>query len=377
VVASNQLIDFTWPAAALGNQRVYLELLAIDSANPVRNLDCREKNVAKGQLFAQEFIESLKPFGVIRFLDWSGANGTSTFTWGNRQSPDALVQVNKKNVAIEHMIGLARATGASPWFTIPWNADESYIRGFAQMAHDRVPPGTPVYVEFANEVWNYASPVTYQAQQEGLATALSANAFEAVLRRYAEKLTWAMKIWTQVYADRPRDLVRMAATQHTNPWTATTVLSFRDTASYVDALATAPYFGHGLLDSYAASSAATLFQTLATNANEAAGPMAIANREIAKQYRKRYIAYEAGQHLINFSNIALLASVNRDARMYEVYRTYLARWRGNVGDVMVLYNATGPITGSGAWGMREYAGQPLAETPKRRAALEDASLWIK
>lgn len=377
VTPGDHIVDFVWPATPLSAQRVYLELLATDAADPVRNLDCREKGISKDQVFAGEFIESLKPFGVIRFLDWSGANGPATFTWENRQTPDALVQVNKKNVALEHMVTLVRKTGASPWFPIPWNSDETYVRGFAQMVHDRVPAGTPVYVEFANEVWNYSFPITHQAQKEGLERGLAGDGFEAALRRYAEKLTWAMKIWTDVYADRPADLVRVAATQHGNPWTATTVLSYGDTAKYVDALATAPYFGHTLFDANPSGDLNSLFQTLTANANESVSTLAEANKAVAKDYGKRYIAYEAGQHLINSSNNALLSSINRDPRMFDVYKAYLAGWRANVGDVMVLYNATGPITGSGAWGLREYAGQPIAEASKRRAAVTDAGLWVK
>lgn len=375
--AGDHVFDFTWPALALDKQRVWLELLETSPSDPVRNLDCREKDMPRSQVFADEFIESLKPFGVIRFLDWSGANGKSTFEWATRQSKDALVQVNTKNVALEHMIALARKTGASPWFPIPWNADESYVRGMAKLVHDNVPAGTPVYVEMANEVWNYSFPVTHLAQEEGLARSLSSNAFEAALRRYAEKLTWAMKIWTEVYADRPGDLVRVAATQHSNPWTATTVLSHGDTANFVDALATAPYFGHTLFTKTATTELAPLFEALALDADNAVNALAIQNRAIAQKYGKRYIAYEAGQHLINSSNTGLLAALNRDTRMYDVYRSYLASWRSNFGDVMVLYNSAGPISGSGAWGLREYAGQPISQAPKRRAAVEGAASWIK
>jgi hypothetical protein len=228
----------------------------------------------------------------------------------------------------------------------------------------------------ANEVWNYSFPVTTQAQEEGLSATLSTNAFEATLRRYGQKLTWAMKIWTEVYADRPGDLVRVAATQHSNPWTASTVLSYGETANFVDALATAPYFGHSLFQKNTTSDLDSLFQSLTAD-SDAVAALTITNRDIAKKYGKRYIAYEAGQHLINGSNVTLLSSLNRDTRMYDLYRSYLANWRTNVSDVMVLYNSTGPITSSGAWGLREYAGQPMIETPKRRAAYEDALNWVK
>jgi hypothetical protein len=373
---SDHRIDFTWPATPLDKQRVFLQLKNDSASNPVRSLDCRESSVPQSQLFASEFIDAMKPFGVIRFLDWSGANGNASFNWAGRRSPNALVQAGAKGVAIEHMIALVNRTGSSAWFNIPWNSDEAYVRNFAQLAHDRIPAGRPVYVEFSNEVWNYAFPTTHQAQQEGLAQNLSSSPMEAMLRRYAEKMAWAMKIWTEVYADRPSDLVRVSGAQHTNPWTATTILGYGDTAKYVDALATAPYFGHTLFDS-GTTDLPTLMQILSTQANEAVAVQAVANQAVAKQYGKRYIAYEAGQHLINTSNPALVVAVNRDQRMYDVYRSYLTSWRTQIGDVMVLYSSSGPITLSGAWGIREFAGQPLAEAPKLRAVIDESASWIK
>jgi hypothetical protein len=61
--------------------------------------------------------------------------------------------------------------------------------------------------------------------------------------------------------------------------------------------------------------------------------------------------------------------VNRAPEMGDLYRAYIAAWRAKVGDVMTLYSATSPAGAGGAWGIREYAGQPQSETPKRRAAV--------
>jgi hypothetical protein len=374
--AGDHAIDFTWPALSYADQRVWLQLKSSAASDPVRNLDCRESGVPSTQLFADEFIESMKPFGVIRFLDWSGTNGNATFRWIDRRVPGALVQAGAQGVAIEHMVALVNKTGASPWFNIPWNSDDSYVRNFAQYVHDNIPAGRAIYVEFSNEVWNYSFPTTHQAEQEGLSEGLSSNAFEAALRRYAEKASWAMKIWTEVFSDRSADLVRVVGAQHSNPWTASTILSYRDTAKQFDALTTAPYFGHSLFDS-GETNAPALLQKLTAQATEAVTTLAGANKAIAQQYNKRYIAYEAGQHLINAGNSTLVAALNRDGKMYDIYRSYMASWRTNVGDVMVLYSSTSPITSSGAWGIREFAGQPLAAAPKRRAVLDDAANWIK
>ncbi len=59
--------------------------------------------------------------------------------------------------------------------------------------------------------------------------------------------------------------------------------------------------------------------------------------------------------------------MQRDPRMGEVYLRYLEGWRRRFGDTLVLYAATAPIGEYGSWGLREYAGQPAAETPKLSA----------
>ena len=95
-----------------------------------------------------------------------------------------------------------------------------------------------------------------------------------------------------------------------------------------------------------------------------------ANQAIARRFGKRYIAYEAGQHVLSSRGTDLLAAINRDPRMYDIYKNYISTWRSQVNDVMVLYSSASPITQWGAWGLREYTGQPLSETPKRRAVID-------
>jgi hypothetical protein len=56
--------------------------------------------------------------------------------------------------------------------------------------------------------------------------------------------------------------------------------------------------------------------------------------------------------------------------MYDIYKRYTADWKSQLGDTVAFYSATGQISKYGSWGIREYAGQPISETPKRRAVLE-------
>jgi hypothetical protein len=186
-------------------------------------------------------------------------------------------------------------------------------------------------------------------------------------------------------------------------------------ATQMDALAVAPYFGGYISDSPNAEGGHfeqllewtqaddggldLLFYELRTGALlqaafhqfgaiEAAAQIARNNKPLADRYRLTLIAYEGGQHLAPVSHLGttcvpwqqlpecaparaiqeLYIAANRDARMGELYAAYLEAWRAAGGTLLVHYHALGqPAYRFGAWGAKEYAGQPDQDAPKYRA----------
>ena len=370
---SGRSLTFDWPAAPApeSNSRNWLDLSNMSATDPVRDLDCREKGAPRDQVFATSFIDSLKPFGVIRFLDWSAANpNPATVTWADRSRPTGINQADRsRGVALEHMLAAAKAAGADPWFTIPWNADADYVTRMAKLVHDSLPPGRRVYVELANEPWNYAFPLSHQIQKEGLAAGLDTNGFQAMLKRYSQKTIATMRIWSTVFADKPAALVRVAGSQAVNPWVTEQILAYPGLPAAIDAVAIAPYFQYDKAE----ASTAPLPERLASLRRGQANVLTQAWRtlDMVRSRGKRLITYEAGQHVTDFTpgGGERVQQVNRAPEMERLYRDYIAAWKAKAGDLMVLYSATGPAGGGGAWGIQEYAGQPLDQTPKRRAAL--------
>jgi len=373
LVRGDHVLTFDWPAGPPpeGNTRNWINVSGVPANDPVRDLDCREKNAPRDQMFASQLIDSLKPYSVLRFLDWSATNtNPAKITWAERTLPTGVNQADhSRGVALENMVLLANTVGADPWFAIPWNADEDYVTRMAKLVHDNLASNRRAYVEIGNENWNYAFPLAHQIQSEGLAAGLDTNGFIANLKRYSQKTVWAMKIWAKVFADRPGQLVRVIGSQSANPWVGQQVLAAPEVASNVDAIAIAPYFNYAgdVTGRSLVERQASLRAGLAQTMKDITG-----NQDTAKQYGKRLITYEGGQHVVDFTNggAARVQDINRSAVMYDLYKSYIATWKSQVNDVMTLYSATGMAGAGGAWGIREYAGQPVDQTPKRKAALE-------
>ena len=134
---------------------------------------------------------------------------------------------------------------------------------------------------------------------------------------------------------------------------------------------TAPYFGARLnKNTYASTD--DMFAALDGEIDRTLD-IALKVKAVAAQFGKRYIAYEGGQHLI-FKDVAFEEKVERDPRMYDAYRKYLDFWRTHIGDTISLWTASGVISRYGGWGLVEYVGQPLSETPKMRAVQDQIAL---
>ena len=345
-----------------------MRLITVEAADPIRNLDCREADANPNATFDPTFLADAKKYSVLRFMKWTSAvESNASVTWASRSKPNQGRVAGPDGVALEYMIQLANETGSDPWFAIPWNADEEYVRKFAETVRDQLNPSRRAYVEVSNEVWNYVYKVTHQASAEAAAARLSTDAHQGMLMRYAQKTGQVMDVWSSVFSGQMHRIVRVASIQ-TGAWNAEVVLGFGDTAKKVDALASAPYF-HDTLAAGTITTASSLDQYFKTLGAAIPGHIKNAKdtKAIASRFGLRYITYEAGQHLTSPDDVTQLDRIQKDARMGGLYTTYLTLWKDQIGDLMVLFEDYGGASRYGAWGQRDYVGQPLSEAPKENA----------
>ena len=343
----------------------------VDPVDHVRNLDCREAGASSTARFDPTFLAALRGFSVIRFMKWQTAvEANSKVSWQNRNTPSSGDYLRNDGVPVELMIELAKAANADAWFSMPWNADDDYVTRFATSVRDNFPRDRKIYVEVSNEVWNGSYPVMRQAQSEGIAEDLDdgEGPYGQAMYRYAEKTRQVMQIWTDVFRGQINRIVRVVSTQNANPGWSKRILDYRNTADHVDALATAPYWAFGDEDDKGQSLNEIMGTTMPARIAETLA-LASEHKRIAGKHGKRYIAYEGGQHVWLNNNQPLVAQIERDPRMFGLYKSYINGWNRKIGDTLTLFTLTGGI-GKAGFGLVEYAGQPDAEAPKMRAVRE-------
>jgi hypothetical protein len=366
VKVSGKTLTFTFVPDGFKGGNV--QFTKIDPTNPVKNIDCRETDASPTAVFDPTFVAMVARYNTIRFMKWQLAvESNKSVTWATRTKVGDADYTGPDGIAIEHLVALANQAKTNPWFCIPWNADEEYIRKFATYVRDNLDPSLVAYVETSNEVWNSAYKVTAQAIAEGVAEGLHpSDKYIAGTKRYAEKTGQVMDIWSAVFAGKMNRIVRVAAAQN-GTYSVGVILGFRDTAKKIDAIATAPYFGLKLnpgdvtdMDKWFAGALTPKLDLVLNIAGQA--------KAVAAKYNLRYITYEAGQHVTAPLDVPMLTAINRSPLMGKAYTRYLTKWQSEIGDLMVLFADYGLVSRYGAWGLQEYVGQPLSEAPKAQAA---------
>lgn len=328
-------------------------------------------NAASGP-FNPALLDDLRPFGVLRFMKWMRAEYDPPNRWAARPTPRTRSQAEDGGVALEHMVDLAARLGADPWFTVPLDADDSYNRNFATYVRDHLPRGRRAYVEVSNEVWNAAGLPSKEAGRQGRVRYPNAGALEAADFYYADRVRAVMAIWGEVFgAETKTRVVRVLAGQAAYSQRAINALEHNETWRSVDALAIAPYFGNGV-QSINMTGDARLRELAARGPGYVDKAIADArtNKLVAAKYGLSLVAYEAGPDFIGYDPVAKADAEKwrQSPALSQLYQSYLARWRREIGGLIVLFDATG----NDGYGHKLYTGQPLDKAPLMKVATEFA-----
>eukprot|EP00767_Chilomastix_cuspidata_P003822 gnl/Chilomastix_cuspidata/3950.p1 GENE.gnl/Chilomastix_cuspidata/3950~~gnl/Chilomastix_cuspidata/3950.p1 ORF type:complete len:3196 (+),score=658.47 gnl/Chilomastix_cuspidata/3950:75-9662(+) len=140
------------------NNGFLLTIAQTDPSDPVRNIRVVPSEFARTyhlQPWTPEFLDRISSHGTLRVMNW--LSYLDDTTWESR-TPNRL----------ELVIDVANRIGADLWLNLPYGADDSYMRGCAQLFLSGLRPEVKVYIEGSgNENWSPATDAGLYALTKG------------------------------------------------------------------------------------------------------------------------------------------------------------------------------------------------------------------
>lgn len=364
---------------------IFLQLRETDPRDYVRNIRVILPGYEKtweDQVFNPTFLSRWRGFACFRFMDFMETNHSKIRSWGDRPRVEHATWC-KKGIPVEIMCDLANRTRIAPWFCMPHQADDEFVRRFAELVEKRLDRKLKVYVEYSNEVWNGQFDQHEYAAKRGKELGLGRRTKERALRFHGRRSREIFEIWERVFGGTKR-LVRVVGSHAASPWATRQILETTKVHEKADALAIAPYMSLRVKTEDAAVVKKAGLEGILDRLETESLPRAIQNmknqKEIADAFGLELICYEAGQHLVGLGRASrdeeitkLLTAANRSERMGTAYTRYLDAWAEVGGGVIAMFSSVAKWGRYGSWGLLEYHDQQASDSPKFRATLA----WAK
>jgi len=334
-------------------------------------------------VFNPAYLNFMKDFRLIRFMNMSGMTRNPIQQWSQRNTLQKATWGGKegyRGAPVETMVSLANELQADAWFSMPYQASDDYIRAFAHYVNTHLNPALKVYIEYSNEAWNNIFIHRRYVIDQGIKHQLDSDPQTAGLKFYAKRSVETFKIWQSAFDNKQR-LIRTLAGWSANKRLSSQLLSYKQTHRHTDAFAIAPYFYADLKSLRKAETVDDVFTAVESKWSRYGLSASIkqikAQAQLAKEFGVELIAYEGGQHLVDWETRTvdahpnpLLYQANRDPRMGKLYSRYLDAWNDAGGKTFVHFSAPRIYSWYGSWGAKEYITQPRSEAPKYDALLK-------
>lgn len=373
---------------------IYLTITKTDPSNTgnyirnIRVVPIEYENTFETEIFNPVFLERIKQFGVLRFMDWMGTNNSEQQEWANRPKVDDATYA-LKGVPLEIMIELSNRLRAHPWFNMPHKATDDYMTNFAQMVKERLDPNLKTYVELSNEVWNWIFSQAHNALEQGKAR-WGDDKGDAFMQWYGMRTAQMSDIWKRVFGNQSDRVISVMATQTAWQGLENSIL---DCPLWVEE-GNQPCYQHGI-DAYAITGyfsgdlGSEKHQSqIEAWLNDADGGIkrAVAqlrqgdqlgeevsydsvnglvetfkyHQQVAQERNLQLVVYEGGQSLVNPNSEKLtefFINLNRNPEMQQLYNQMLQNWEQSGGTMFMNFADIGRADKWGSWGALEHVGQ--------------------
>jgi hypothetical protein len=346
------------------------------------------ENTYETEIFNPLFLERIKKFGTLRFMDWMLTNNSNQGEWANRPTLEDATYA-EEGVPLELMIELANRLRAHPWFNMPHQATDEYMRNFAQLVKEKLDPNLKVYVELSNEVWNWMFQQAQYALRQGHAR-WGEDKGDAFMQWYGMRTAQMSDIWKQVFSGQQDRVISVISSQTAWLGLETSVLDCPLWVAegnkpcfqhQIDAYAITAYFSGNLSDKDNQATIETWADQGDQGIDQAMTQMQQGglledqswddsvvgaatrfdyHQQVAKARNLKLIVYEGGQHLVNPDSSKLtdfFIGLNRNPKMYDLYQQLLNSWKQSGGELFMNFSDIGQPSKWGSWGVLEHVDQ--------------------
>jgi len=345
--------------------------------------DCTKSSFLKFEenedklLFNPDYLDFMKDFQVVRFMNMSGMTRNPVENWDDRNTLKKATWGGKygsRGAPVEMMVALSNQIKAHPWFSMPYQASDDYVSQFAEYVKKHLDPELKAYIEYSNEVWNPIFIHHDYAINKGIEAKLDKNKSAAGYKWYSRRSIEVFKIWEEAFGGHQR-LIRVLGSWASNQNMSSQILSFEDAYKHTDAIAIGPYVSAHPKVLRKAKNVDDVFKAMLDKKSKWAMSSIIGyinkQEKVANSFGVDLIAYEGGQHLVDWNTRRvdedpnpLLYAANRDPRMGIIYDELMREWSRAGGKLFVAFSAPRIYSWYGSWGIKEHIRQPRAEAPK-------------
>lgn len=318
---SSQVIDGKVHITLPGDKRnIWVNITRSTQGNHIRNMRIIPVaylgNEQSMPTFRKDYVNGLKPMKALRFMDFHNTNGSSESLWKNRNTKTTYTQGNDKGVAWEYIIELSNLLDKDPWICIPHRASDDYITQLATLLKNTLEPERKIYLEFSNELWNWAfsqsnyilnnapgHPNSYVSSDLLALCAPGSNHPE----KDAYMMARMFRIFATVFKEEMSTrVVRIATGQHAWADNSRRILHYLFVTNKIgaDALSVAGYFSFKNTDhaTWVAMdpkdvTPELILQSAENSYSSTTEVWTKSSAAYAKQYGVDYLVYEGGQHM--------------------------------------------------------------------------------
>ncbi len=244
--------------------------------------------------FYEGFLDKIRPFKALRFMDWGATNHNPVEHWEDRSSLTHFTYATATGVPYEMMVKLSNHLKKDVWLCVPHAADSAYVAQMAALFREQLDPSLTIYLEYSNEVWNW---IFAQAHYNADNAPSNLNYGRAMAMRAGR----TFRIWHEVFGDEKTRVKRVLGLQGGFNYLNEQILSHLDPDDW-DYGSPSGYVGldHSDSGNPILNASSTPSDIIENARNSWAGfrPLVWQDYNNVKLFGKKIVNYEAGQHFV-------------------------------------------------------------------------------